>query len=73
VFWNLSKQEIIEPINGVYVLSGISNGLLYVLCDLLKFIKTYKKKQIVDTYDNVRFILNNKRYDILENYICGFY
>lgn len=69
MFWNLSKQEIIEPINGVYVLSGISNGLLYVLCDLLKYIKTYKKKQVVDTYDNVRFILNNKRYDNLENYI----
>ena len=73
VFWNLSKQEIIEPLDNVYVLSGISNGLLYVLCDLLKFMKTSKKKQIIDTYDNVRFILNNKRYDILENYICGFY
>jgi hypothetical protein len=73
VFWNLSKQEIIEPINGVYVLSGISNGLLYVLCDLMKFMKTSKKKHDVDTYDNVRFILNNKRYDSLENYICSFY
>jgi len=73
MFWNLSKQEIIEPINGVYVLSGISNGLLYVLCDLLKFMKTSKKKHDIDTYDNVRFILNNKRYDILENYICSFY
>jgi hypothetical protein len=73
VFWNLSKQEIIEPLNNVYVLSGISNGLLYVLCDLLKYIKTNKKNQDVDTYDNVRFILNNKRYDILENYICSFY
>jgi len=73
VFWNLSKQEIIEPFDNVYILSGISNGLLYVLCDLFKFIKTDKKKHIVHTYDNVRFILNNKRYDILENYICGFY
>ena len=73
VFWNLSKQEIIEPFDNVYLLSGISNGLLYVLCDLLKYIKTNKKNQDVDTYDNVRFILNNKRYDILENYIYGFY
>jgi hypothetical protein len=73
VFWNLSKQEIIEPFDNVYVLSGISNGLLYVLCDLLKYIKTNKKNQDVDTYDNIRFILNNKRYDILENYIYGFY
>jgi hypothetical protein len=66
MFWNLSKQEIIEPINGVYVLSGISNGLLYGLHDLLKFIKTNKLRT---TYDSVRFILNNKRYDNLENYI----
>jgi len=73
VFWNLSKQEIIEPFDNVYLLSGISNGLLYVLCDLLKFMKTSKKKPNIDTYDNVRFILNNKRYDVLENYICGFY
>jgi hypothetical protein len=73
MFWNLSKQEIIEPFDNVYVLSGISNGLLYVLCDLLKYIKTNKKKQDIDTYDNVRFILNNKRYDNLENYIYGFY
>lgn len=73
MFWNLSKQEIIEPIEDVYILSGISNGLLYVLCDLLKYIKTNKTKQNVDTYDNVRFILNNKRYDNLENYIYSFY
>jgi hypothetical protein len=73
MFWNLSKQEIIEPFDNVYFLSGISNGLLYVLCNLLKFIKTNKKKQDNDTYDNVRFILNNKSYDILENYICSFY
>jgi len=70
VFWNLSKQEIIEPVDNVYVLSGLSNGLLYVFCDLLKYIKNNKSQ---NTYDNVRFILNNKRYDILENYICGFY
>jgi len=73
MFWNLSKQEIIEPFENIYLLSGISNGLLYVLCNLLKFIKTNKKKQDNDTYDNVRFILNNNRYDILENYICSFY
>ena len=73
MFWNLSKQEIIEPFDNIYVLSGISNGLLYVLCDLLKYIKTNKKNQDVDTYDNVCFILNNKRYDILENYIYSFY
>jgi len=73
MFWNLSKQEIIEPFENIYFLSGISNGLLYVLCNLLKFIKTNKKKQDNDTYYNVRFILNNKRYDILENYMCSFY
>lgn len=67
VFWNLSKQEIIEPIDNVYVLSGISNGLLYILCDLLKVIKTNES-----SYDIIRFILNNKRYDVLDNYICSF-
>jgi hypothetical protein len=73
IFWNLSKQEIIEPIEDIYILSGISNGLLNVFFDLLKFIKNNKNKQNIDTYDNVRFILNNKRYDNLENYIYSIY
>jgi hypothetical protein len=71
IFWNLAKQEVIpiffhttKDIKS-FIISGISNGGIRVLYDLLKYIKQTKGGSI---YDYVSFILNNKRYDILEDY-----
>lgn len=78
IFWNLSKQEIIPSFyetDSVYIISGMFNGGINVLYDSLMFIKNKKNniKNGYSVFDHVSFILNNKRYDILEKYCYSFF
>jgi len=69
IFWNLSTHEIIPSFFGedsVCLLSGMSNGVIHNLCNLLEYIKKNRNGSV---YHHVLSVLNNKRYDNLEKYI----
>jgi hypothetical protein len=73
----------IEIDKKTFVISGTSNGGIYTLHDLIMFIKQLKKSNgtpfnssanlvmndELSLYNHVKYVLNNKRYNILEDYL----
>jgi hypothetical protein len=75
IFWNLAKQEIVPSFfdndTKTFLISGISNGGIFVLYDLLTYIKNIMNDGYSE-FVHVQYILNNERYSILEKYCSMF-
>jgi hypothetical protein len=69
ICWNLSKHDIVDPFynidDNIVVMSGISNGCFHSLSTVLQNFKLEKK----GVFENIRMILNDGRYDVLESYL----
>jgi len=69
ICWNLSKHDIVDPFynidDNIVVMSGISNGCFRSLSSVLQNFKLEKK----GVFENIRMILNDGRYDVLESYL----
>jgi hypothetical protein len=69
ICWNLSKHDIVDPFynidDTIVVMSGISNGCFHSLSTVLQNFKVEKK----GVFENIRIVLNDARYDVLESYL----